>query len=451
MKLLDKYFQFFVLFFVAIISITTPSLVSAQVDISGFIRNYNAVELQSDNEIIIGRNRLRLDLSKSFSKGEIFISNDIEQLYSASEDSLSYDLREVYVELFFANSDLRIGKQIISWGRTDGASILDILSPNDLSEFLTQDFSDLRTGVTAISYHRYFGSDYLQLVINPIFDPNEIPKFGSRWFPRPIVSTSLPTEVIKAKPKASLENVQLAGRFAYRSNLKIDLDLSVMYWHHPNPSYFKSLETGNNSATLLLREHFEQSLIAGYSGSVKLGNRLFLESESAFHSNREFDYLSEELRDIDLENPSQAEQIQIAQEFNRNSDGFLRERPWLISMIGLRYELFDTSVSTQIINEHIFDYDSSILQEKNFYYSSLQLQRSFARDTWEASLFGRYNYNGKDFWINPEVTYTGIDAFEASIGTQLFGGEEPDNNYGHLSFNNFADNTFGYLKVSAYF
>ncbi|MDZ7715369.1 MAG: DUF1302 family protein [Balneolaceae bacterium] len=418
---------------------------------SGFIRNYNAVELQPDHEILIGRNRIRIDFSKDFSQGEIFISNDIEQLYSASTDSLSYDLREAYVDLFFTNSDLRIGKQIISWGRSDGSSILDILSPNDLSEFLTQDFTDLRSGVTAISYSRYFGSNYLQIVVNPVFEPNNTPKFNTRWFPRPVVSTSLPTEIIDSKPEASLDDLQLATRFAYRSNLNIDLDLSFMYWHYPNPSYFKELQTSNNNASLKLKEKFTQSLIAGYSSSIKLSDRLFLKSESAYYSNRNFDYLSNQLQGIDLENPSPAEQAQIIQEFNQNSDGFLKERPWLISMIGLRYELFDIAISTQFFNEHIFDYNNTILQEKNFYYSTLQLQRSFARDTWEASVFGRYNYNGDDFWLNPEITYTGIDSFEASLGSQLFGGKQPVQNYGHLSFDNFDGNTFGYLKISAYF
>ena len=451
MKILSKIYPFSFVALVLVIGTFAPAPASAQVEVSGLIRNYNAVELQSENEIIIGRNRLRIDLNRGFSQGEVFISSDIEHLYSASADSLTYDLREAYVELFFANSDLRIGKQIISWGRTDGTSILDILSPNDLSQFLTQDFSDLRTGVTAISYSRYFGSNYLQLVVNPVFDPNDTPDLGSRWFPRPIVSTSLPTELIKNNPKTNLDNVQLAGRFAYRSNLNVDLDLTIMYWNYPNPSYFKDLRTTSNSATLELRESFTQSFIAGYSGSVKLGDRLFLKSESAYYSKRKFDYLSNQLMGIDLENPNQAEQIQIVQEFNQNNDGFLMEKPWLISMIGLRYELFDTSVSTQFINEHIFNYDSNILQKENYYYSTLQLQRSFARDIWEASLFGRYNYNGNDFWLNTEVTYTGIDAFEASVGTQLFGGEEPGANYGHLSFNNFESNTFGYLKVSAYF
>lgn len=451
MKFDRHYFWFFIGIFATVISFSLPTLSSAQVDISGFIRNYNAIELQPDHGIIIGRNRLRIDFNKSFSQGEIFISNDIEQLYSASADSLTYDLREAYVELFFTNSDLRIGKQIISWGRSDGTSILDILSPIDLSEFLTQDFADLRSGVTAISYNRYFGSNYVQLVVNPVFEPNSTPRFNSRWFPRPILSSSLPTDVINSNSKASLDNIQLATRFAYRSNLQVDLDLSLMYWHYPNPAYFKELQTSNNNASLQLKETFTQSFIAGYSGSIKLGNRLFLKSESAFYSNRNFDYLSNQLQGIDLENPTPAEQALILQEFNQNSNGFLKDRAWLISMIGLRYELFDISVSTQFFNEHIFDHDNDILQEKNFYYSTLQLQRSFARDTWEASLFGRYNYSGNDFWVNPEITYTGIDSFEASLGSQLFGGEQPGKNYGHLSFDNFDGNTFGYLKISAYF
>lgn len=436
-----------------VFSASLTSLSKAQIRATGFVRNYNAVQHTPDHDILIGRNRLRLNLNKSFSKGEIVISNDLKNLYSESADSIEYTIREAYADLYFKTSDLRIGRQIISWGRAQGTFITDIITPVDLSEFLTQDFADIRKGVTAINYTRYFGSDFLQLIVNPVFNPNEIPEPESRWFPREVVPTTINTIYLEEERQPKLDNMQLAARYGLRSNLNYDLDVSLLYWHDPNPSYFKDINTeiAPQTGSLLLTEIFTQSFIAAYSGSVQLFDKLLLTSESAYYNRRSFDYLSEELLDLNLQNPGLVEQLQIAQILSQNTDGFLKERPSLISMIGLQYKLFDFTISTQFVNEHIFRYDSEILQEQNYYYSTLLLQRSFARDKWNLRTFGRYNYKGKDFWINPELTYACIDSFEAAIGAQIFGGEEPDPFYGHLSFKNYAPSSFSYLKISAYF
>ncbi|MDZ7680642.1 MAG: hypothetical protein U5J63_02750 [Fodinibius sp.] len=94
---------------------------------------------------------------------------------------------------------------------------------------------------------------------------------------------------------------------------------------------------------------------------------------------------------------------------------------------------------------------TTILQEQNYYYATLSLRRSFFRNTLDLLTFSRYNFRGHDFWVNTEVTYTGIDAVEFSAGTHLFGGQDPDPFYGHLTFNNYSQNSFAYLRVSAYF
>ncbi|MDZ7693236.1 MAG: hypothetical protein U5K69_19305 [Balneolaceae bacterium] len=104
-----------------------------------------------------------------------------------------------------------------------------------------------------------------------------------------------------------------------------------------------------------------------------------------------------------------------------------------------------------MINEYVLNHDEQILQKEHFTYATLLLQRSFLRDKMEFRGFGRYNFNGEDFWINSELTYTGIDNIEAKVGTHLFGGPEPGPYYGHLSFHNYRSNSFFYLQFTAYF
>ncbi|MFH5831856.1 DUF1302 family protein [Halalkalibaculum sp. DA384] len=429
-----------------------PSESYAQTKFTGFIRNYNAVQTVPDHNILVGRNRFRLNLRHSLSAGQIVVSNDVQNYYHRSVDSLSYRLREAYVELFFKKSDLRLGRQIIAWGRTDGAFVTDLVSPADLSEFLTRSFSDIRTGVDALTYYRYFGSDYLQLVVNPVFSPNKTPEPGDRWFARTFFDGDLPVQFQQFRREPALKNAQAAGRLAMRSNLHYDLDLGILYWHYPNPGYYKTFQAEPGThGNLHLQEHFTQSLVFFYSGVVQLGNRLLFKSESSFYTHRSFDYLPEDLQEINYENPSPGEQLRLKEAFSRNDDGFLADQPWLIGMAGLEYETGGWTIGTQVISEFIFGHDDELLQKQHYRYATLLLQRSFLRDKLEFRGFGRYNIDGRDFWVNPEITYSGIDSFEASLGTHLFGGPEPEPFYGHLSFENYSSNSFGYLQVTAYF
>ncbi|MDR8392350.1 hypothetical protein NC796_14445 [Aliifodinibius sp. S!AR15-10] len=416
------------------------------------MRNYNAVQTVPDHNILVGRNRIRLDLNRPLSSGQVSISGELQNLYSQGLDSLQYRLREAYVNLYFNKSDLRIGRQIISWGRTDGAFITDVLSPVDLSEFLTQDFPDIRSGIDAISYIRYWGSDYLQLVVNPVFNPNITPEPGSRWFPRTFFGGNVPLQFNDFDPQPTIKNIQIGSRLALRSNLNYDLDLGLLYWHYPNPSYAKNFITNSQGEGILqLTESATQSIVLLYSGTVQLTRRLLFKSEASYYTNRSFDYLTDELRSINYSNPTPAEQARLAQIFNNNTDGFLKERPWLIGMAGLEYDLQGWTVGAQFIDEFIINHDEQILQEEHYAYATLLLQHSFLRNKLDFRGFGRYNISGQDFWLNPELTYSGIDNFEASLGTQLFGGAETDQFYGHLSFDNYSQNSFAYLQVTAYF
>ena len=117
----------------------------------------------------------------------------------------------------------------------------------------------------------------------------------------------------------------------------------------------------------------------------------------------------------------------------------------------LQYQWSGWLFSAQYFNEHIFNYDDEILQEKNYNYVTLLTQKSFLRDRLSFTQFGRYNFDGDDFWINPELVYDVRGSFNVGAGAQIFGGKTPPPFYGHLSFDFFEDNSFAYLKLEAFF
>lgn len=423
--------------------------------VTGFLRNYNAALTSSPNEYLVGRNRLGLDISFNTEYGNVFISNEILNTYTQSANNYVYDFSEGYIDMFFKSSDLRIGKQVISQGRTDATFITDIISPIDLSEFLTLQVEDLKGGIPAAKYTQYFGSNFVEIIATPIFQSNTLAIPGSRWFPFTELEKNINVTYADSLTENSFNSFQGMIKWGIRSSLKWDLDLLAMWWTDGNPSYEKELiftgPFGASDPALELTKTYLKSPILGYSGNYIINDNLILKSESAFHFKKYFDYLPELATGVDFNSLTPVEIQQLGLAFSQNDDGFLYEKPWLISMVGLQTSLAGFDIGTQFIYEHIFNYDNLILQEKNFYYSTLSIQKNFARNKLLISSFSRYNYIGNDFWINPQAQYDVKDGLEAALGFHFFAGEESENFYGHFNFKNYAASSFGYLKLTAYF
>lgn len=465
--------QFLFLLLAATLAFTlapTPSHVQAQTSFSGFVSNYNAFTTQPPNEILSGRNRIRLNFRNDFSDGRIYISSDLRQLYSFSSDSLDFRLREAFLDIYLANGDLRIGKQTIVWGKTEGDFIFDILSPFDLSEFLTQDFRELREGVTAFNYTHFFGRNQLQFILNQVFEPSRLPDYEGIWGVAPTDIFPIPTEFESFDPgRSGLIDMQYAARFAWRPATSFDLDFAFMYWRTNAPGYRKAFDTTNLGVfrlpvSVTLTEDFKPSLIAGLWGEYRPSTDLRFTFETAWFNNRPYDILPGELTTEDLEllrtlseteadfpNPDQL--LALLSRFNTTLDegeksGFITYRPALKWMAGFQYPLFSWNTSVQYVADIILSYEDAILQQQWFHGLTLSTNRSFYRDQLLARLLTRYHFNGNDYWINPELAWNFRDGLTFTTGAHLFGGETPDLDYTQLSFRRFGGNSLIYLSAA---
>ncbi len=442
-------------FLILVFSINFAPKLSISQDVSGFLRNYNAVITSPPNEYLVGRNRLGVDISFNTNYGTVFISNEILNTYSQSANEYAYDFSEGYIDMFFKNSDLRIGKQVISQGRTNGTFITDIISPVDVSEFLTLSVEDLKGGIPAVKYTRYYGNNFLEFIATPVFQSNTLAKPGSRWFPFTELEKSTNVTYADSLTENSFNSFQGMIKWGIRSSLKWDLDLTAMWWTEGNPSYEKDLVfTGPLLAAepaIELKKTYLKSPILGYSGNYIVNDNLIFKSEFAFHFKKYFDYLPELATSTDLNSLNEVQAQQLILIFSQNDDGFLFEKPWLIYMVGVKTSLSGVDIDKQFFHEHIIHYHELILQEEDFFYSTLKLSKSFLRNNLLASIFSRYNYKGKDFWINPQAQYDIKDGLRGAFGFHFFGGKESENFYGHFNFENYAASSFSYIKLTAFF
>ena len=83
-------------------------------------------------------------------------------------------LRESYVVFHGDYADLKVGKQIIVWGRADKINPTDNLTPRNYT-LLTPEDDDLRLGTIAANLASYIENYTLSLIWLPQFIPNVIP------------------------------------------------------------------------------------------------------------------------------------------------------------------------------------------------------------------------------------------------------------------------------------
>ena len=61
--------------------------------------------------------------------------NWVEDDFSERYRRTFYRLKEAYTDLGFENFDLKVGNQVVVWGKSDGMPVTDVITPIDLSEF----------------------------------------------------------------------------------------------------------------------------------------------------------------------------------------------------------------------------------------------------------------------------------------------------------------------------
>ncbi|WP_069131399.1 hypothetical protein [Rhodohalobacter halophilus] len=400
-----------------------------------------------------GRNRLRFQFNQNFTSGNIIGEADLVHNYLSGELDTELLVREIYFEKYYDNSDLRIGRQLINWGRTTGGFVTDIISPTDLREFLTLSPEDFRLGVTAIDFRRYFSANSLQFIFSPIPEYDRIPDQESRWFPLQPAPSPVPYSVIGPERDFTITYVQAATRFSWRSRSSFDLDAMLLYWHHPIPAFALEI-TPLNFQTLpsvALRESYRNSPIGGFSFEYLFDGNWKFQTESLFVYERLFTFLPVSVNRLEDALEDLPTAIQVLQEFEVRDDGYLLKKPWLHSMIGVETDQLGTNFSLQFYLEKIFNYEERILPQEYFPYATLFAARPFLRDRLQVTALSRYNFYAKDFWFQLQGTYEISDGFEATVGTNLFGGEAITPFYGHFTFNQFRENSFIFSRIAVYF
>jgi hypothetical protein len=106
--------------------------------------------------------------------GDAFAEFRISKGFSSNRQPLHLDLREAYINIYLENIDLRIGEQIVVWGRADGINPTNTITPRDLLIF-SPDEDDRRKGNFILRSFWNLPGMRLEALWIPVYRPSVLP------------------------------------------------------------------------------------------------------------------------------------------------------------------------------------------------------------------------------------------------------------------------------------
>jgi hypothetical protein len=388
-------------------------MLDAQIIHRGFVRTYLGTLTEQDGEYSVLQNTF--DWKLDYGKGDVALFVNPVFDYNALNNNLDISLRQAYMDIYFDNFDLRIGKQQIIWGKADGVFITDIISPRDLSEFILPDFEEIRIGINAVKFDYYLGNSTFEAVWIPTFQPAVAPRKGSIWyinmldFMMPIVYDYHNYDVGN-----KLSESEIALKYSYLGSA-IDFELMAAYMWDDNPAMhiFPQPDT-----TLLIKTEYHRLPLAGASFSKAVEGAI-VRGEGAYYFEKRF----------------------AADDFTVNG---IREKDYVHYLIGYDHNWFGVNVSFQFIQEYILDYENDIRNDEFSNTMTFLVMEDFLRETLRLEFFTYYGINNKDALLRPKITYDFTDGFEVQLGANIFIGEEGN-------FGQYNENDMIYLKLKLSF
>lgn len=205
-------------------------------------------------------------------------------------DRADLELRELYGQRSFGNIFIRAGKQQIVWGQADGLKVLDVVDPQDFSEFILPDFEDSRIPLWSFDLEFPVNAVNVQLVWVPDRTYDDIPEEDAVYaFTAPELVPSPPAGIA-----TEINRTERPGRFFADSDAGFRLstfqhgwDIAIMYFYHYSdvPVLFQSFSVQSGIPTVTVDPVYRRNSMAGLSFSNAFGN-FTLRGEAAYFSDR---------------------------------------------------------------------------------------------------------------------------------------------------------------------
>lgn len=318
---------------------------------------------------------------------------------NTEEDNRVLDVREFYLDIFFDNMDIRIGRQFVVWGVLTGVRIVDEVNPMDFRELILPDLLDYRIPLWMARIDYYSANSTWQLLWIPDLRFHKPAPEGSEWeMLQEVPGTTYPSRTI--------ENSEIGIKV---SRMLLGTEFSLSYFHTwddfpvifrrvqvdgeigaPDPEFFPTYTRINMYGMTFERPFFGQ----------------VLKGEAAFVEDKYFG-----IADID-----------------ETGDGFLDndgviQRDHVRWGIGIDFNLLHTDFSLGLMQWVILDYRPEIIQERIDSSINLFIRREIPQRRAEFTMLGIFLLDLNEGYIKPKLSFSMSENFQIGVGMDIFWGE----------------------------
>lgn len=384
----------------------SPNAFASDISMHGFLQGNYSFDTASSNpdggDFKWADERLQIKLEASKEPFRAFIKTDA--FYDHIKDKADLELREGYIDYTTQVWDLRLGRQIITWGLGDLLFINDVF-PKDYEAFFSgRPLEYLKKGIDGAKAGIYPSFASFELIVIPLFEPNHFPHPKTFWMFDPMPNVTNREEM---RPATSLRNTEIALR-AYRSIAGADVSIFFYRGFFRQPSAMPDNPMMPSKLTLFYPE------LNVYGASIQtraLDGVLSL--EAGYYDSRQ----------------------------DRSGTDPMIPNSQTRFLIGYQRQIWeDFTIGLQYYGEYMHDYSeymknipSGLPGEKRLHdLASIRLTQFLVHQTLRLSFFAFYSPSEGDYLINPEIKYNFSDHIWAAVGGNIFGGGKVWSQFGQL-------------------
>jgi hypothetical protein len=370
--------------------------------------------------------RLRLPVRVSEHVSGV-ISADAGADYGFEDESgPGVELHEAYADITPDVCRIRVGRQVIRWGKGDEINPTDGFTPEDLSEALNLDRADRKLPVLAL-YPRFYVGDRLtwDLVWLPRFRPNVVGDVEDQWdlfVPRNYRSMGFAFEP-EDPPDDMYQDSVWATKIVYQGDLG-DASVSYAYHFEQNASY----EVSRNPDFVPGGDAPPATVETVWRRVHSIGG----DFEAAHEG---WGFRGEAVYTIGKPHIT----------FDPADTDTLAEKDTITCLLGVdRLFRNDFYLNLQLIQDVILGYEDDMEPHPYEASATFRFWKQFFRQTLRLQFTGRYFFTDPDYFYKVNAIYELKEALELDVGLMVFGGEE-EGLFGQFDDN---DQLFASVKYS---
>jgi len=192
---------------------------NAEISLGGFLQGLYGGRLDESNptvsEFTASETRMQLRAQHFGDNGQFFGRLDFTYDGAGNESQYDWELREGYFKFRLGSKfDVKVGRQILTWGTGDLIFINDVFAKDYRSFFIGRDDQYLKAPQNALRVEYYSPIGALALVWSPDFEPNRLPTGERLSFYNPMMGEIIGGENIPSvpEPEKKFENSEIAAR-----------------------------------------------------------------------------------------------------------------------------------------------------------------------------------------------------------------------------------------------